>query len=195
FGLGGSRLLFRFRCPGAALVFFALLRSRLFGFALIRLALRFLRGLASRLAFRARLLLALLGSLLQNVQPLLRIDRERRFRETPDETLQRGRIGRVLYPVPLQRFLRRHFAAGRRRLRERGEIDVALTAQRLDLGAREIGVEAGRVRTQEDFPGTLRADLLHQFIVGLDVVGRRLRRYRRCRHERDVAAAERAIDK
>ena len=100
-----------FRRPGAALVFFALLRRRLFGPALLRLALRFLRGLARRLPLGARLLLALLGGLLQEVDALLRVDRQRRIREAPDESLQRGRIGRVLYPVPLQRFLRRRLAA------------------------------------------------------------------------------------
>ena len=71
------RLLIGFRGPGAALVIFPLLRSRLLGPALIRLALRFLRGLSRRLAFRTRLLFALLRSLLQNVQTLLRVDRER----------------------------------------------------------------------------------------------------------------------
>ena len=67
-------------------------------------------------------------------------------------------------------------------------------AQGLDLGAREIGIEAGGVRAQKHFPGPLRADLLDQFIIRLDVTGRRLSRHRRCRHQRDIAAAERTID-
>jgi hypothetical protein len=50
------------------------------------------------------------------------------------------------------------------------------------------------VRTQKHFPGPLRADLLNQFIVRLDVTGRRLSRHRRCRHQRDIAAAKRPID-
>ena len=35
-------------------------------------------------------------------------------------------------------------------------------AQGLDLGAREIGIEAGGMRAQKHFPGPLRADLLDQ---------------------------------
>ena len=43
----------------------------------LRLAPGFLRGLARRLALGARLRLALLGGLLQDVDPLLRVDRQR----------------------------------------------------------------------------------------------------------------------
>ena len=56
FGFRGPRLLLGFRRLGAALVVFPLLRCRLFGPALFRLALRFLRGLARRLPLGARLL-------------------------------------------------------------------------------------------------------------------------------------------
>ena len=46
---------------------------------------------------------------------------------------------------------------------------------------------------QKHFPGALRADLLDQFVVGLDVVGRGLRRLGGRRHQRDVAAAQRTV--
>ena len=49
------------------------------------------------------------------------------------------------------------------------------------------------MRAEEHLPGALRADLLDQFVIGLDVGSRCLLRRRRRRHQRDVAAAERAI--
>ena len=104
-----------------------------------------------------------------------------------------ARIGRVFHPIPLQRFLRRHLAAGVGGCGSAARLTLPL-AQGLDLGACEIGIEAGGMRTQKHFPGPLRADLLNQFIIRLDVTGRRLSRHRRCRHQRDIAAAERPID-
>ena len=53
----------------------------------------------------ACLLLAVGLRLLQNVDPLLRVQRQRRIREARDEFLQHRGIGRVLDLVPLDRLL------------------------------------------------------------------------------------------
>ena len=84
-GLGGFGLLLGFRGLGAALVIFALFGRRdlgLFPLGLeTRVVRRLLRGLARRLAFRRRLL--------QDLEPLLRADRERRIGIFLDEFLER----------------------------------------------------------------------------------------------------------
>src|SRR5204862_8273182 len=109
--------------------------------------------LARGLPLGARLLLALLRGLAQQIELLLRGDGERRIREALDEALQRRKISRILDPVPLQRLFGRRFADRRRRLREGGELDPVLLLDGFDLRARQIGVEAARMRSEENLPG------------------------------------------
>ena len=77
FGFRGPGLFRGFRRLGAALVVFAFSRRGLFGLERLRLAPGFLRGLARRLALGTRLRLALLRGFLQDVDTLLRVDRQR----------------------------------------------------------------------------------------------------------------------
>ena len=111
FGGGGLGLLGGLRLAGAALVVLALLLRRQFGLAAFGQALRLLGGLARRLALGARLFLALLRRLGQEIEPLLGVDRQRRIRKALDESLQRRDVGRCPSACPTRSPPRRGVAA------------------------------------------------------------------------------------
>src|ERR1019366_9501591 len=127
FGRGSLGLLLGLRGLGTPLIILALLGSGEFGLLLLGFKAGGLGSLRRGLAVGTGLILALLGGFLQNIHPLLGIDRQRRIREPLDKFLQHHGVRAVLHLVPLNRFLRRGLATGGGRRRwEGGENDVRL---------------------------------------------------------------------
>jgi hypothetical protein len=58
----------------------------------------------------------------------------------------------------------------------------------------QVGIESGRMGAKKHLPGALGPDPLDQFVIGLDVADRRFLRHDRRRHQRNIAAAKRAVD-
>jgi hypothetical protein len=105
-----------------------------FSLLLLGLAPCFCRGLTRRFTLGARLLLALLGGSLQDIDALLGIQCKRSIRKAPDESLQHRDLGRVLDLVPLDRFPRRRLAPRRRLLRrQRGNRHIRRSLLRVQL--------------------------------------------------------------